>query len=121
SLRSLWSFVAGAMASWHEGKLFIEHSVRIDHDALHILIGVLAWLVIGALLRRPLSSIRPWLWLLALIGWDGAADLWIEQWPEPGMQYGEGANDLILTMFIPTVLILAIRFAPGLFAGTKRR
>jgi hypothetical protein len=114
------------MASWHEGKLFIEHSVKIDHDALHVIVGVLLWLVLGVVTRRPLSSVRPWLWVLAIIGWNEAVDLWVEQWPDPAMQYGEGAKDLLLTILLPTVLLLAVRLRPDLFrvgvrAQRKRR
>jgi hypothetical protein len=111
----IWRLVSGAMGSWHEGKLFIEHAVAINHDALHVIVGVLVWLVAGLVTRRPLISIRPWLWALAIIGWNEAVDLWVEKWPDPWMQYGEGAKDLILTMLLPTVLLLAMRFAPSLF------
>ena len=121
SLKGLWHIVTSAMGSWHEGKLFIEHSVSIDHDALHVIVGVLVWLAMAAITRRPLSSIRPWLWLLAIIGWNETVDLWVEQWPDAGMQYGEGAKDLLLTMLLPTVLLLAARFAPGLFRPGRRR
>src|SRR4051812_11184808 len=115
SLRPLWNAVAGAMSSWHQGKLFIEHAVTIDHDALHILVGVFVWLASAAILRRPLSSRWPLLWLLTVIAWNETVDLWTENWPDPGQQYGEGAKDLLLTMLLPTVLALAVRFAPRLF------
>jgi hypothetical protein len=46
-----------------------------------------------------------------------AGDLWVEQWPEPAMQYGEGLKDIVLTMFLPTVLILVARFRPGILSG----
>jgi|SRR6185295_13799061 len=108
------------MASWHQGKLFIEHAVAIDHDALHVVVGVVLWLASAAITRRPLSSLRPWLWLFAVIAWNETVDLWTEHWPDPGQQYGEGAKDLALTMLLPTVLLLAVRFAPGLFHGGKR-
>jgi hypothetical protein len=117
---TVWGVVSAAMSSWHEGKLFIEHTVAINHDALHVIVGVLVWLAVGLLSRRPLSSLRPWLWLLAIIGWNETVDLWVEQWPDPGMQYGEGAKDLILTMFLPTILMLVVRFAPGLFRASRR-
>jgi hypothetical protein len=117
TLKGLWHLVTSAMNSWHEGKLFIEHSVSINHDALHVIVGVLVWLIMGAVTRRPLSALRPWLWLLAIIGWNETVDLWVEQWPDAGMQYGEGAKDLVLTMFLPTVLLLALRFWPSLFRG----
>jgi hypothetical protein len=121
SLKGLWHLVTGAMGSWHQGKLFIEHSVSIDHDALHVIVGVLVWLAMAAITRRPLFSLRPWLWLLAIIGWNETVDLWVEQWPDAGMQYGEGAKDLLLTIFLPTILLLTARFAPGLFRPGRRR
>lgn len=116
----LWEVVTGAMTSWHQGKLFIEHTIAINHDALHVFVGVLIWLVMGALTRRSLASLRPWLWVLAIIGWNETVDLWVERWPDPGMQYGEGAKDVLLTMFLPTVLMLTVRFAPGLFRAGRR-
>ena len=117
-LQRLWHAVAAAMVSWHGGKLFIEHAVRIDHDALHVIVGVLLWVVLALILRRPLTSARPWLWVLAFILWNETVDLWIEHWPKPAMQYGEGARDVVLTMFLPTVLMLAARARPDLFRGS---
>lgn len=119
-MKRLWDIVTGAMTSWHQGKLFVEHTISINHDALHVIVGVLVWLVMGGVTRRPLASLRPWLWVLAIIGWNETVDLWVERWPDPGMQYGEGAKDVLLTMFLPTVLMLAVRFAPGLFRGGRR-
>lgn len=108
------------MTEWHQGKLFIEHAVAIDHDALHVIIGTLLWVVFGFLTRRPLSSLRPLLWLFAIILWNETVDLWIEQWPDPGQQYGEGAKDLLITMLVPTILLLAIRLRPDLFRAQPR-
>lgn len=110
------------MESWHQGKLFLEHAVSISHDTLHIFMGVIAWLVAALLARRPIASWRPWLWLLAVIAWNETVDLWVEQWPDPGEQYGEGVKDLLLTMALPTLLMLAARLRPDLFrAGPERR
>jgi hypothetical protein len=119
-LHDLWATLIGAMQSWHQGKLFIEHSITISHDSLHILVGVLLWIVLGILLRRPLYTWRPWLWLLAATLWTEAVDLWVEQWPDPGQQYGEGAKDLILTMAVPTIMMFASRLRPDLFRGSSR-
>jgi len=107
--------IFSAMGSWHQGKLFIEHSLRIEHGTLHVIIGVLVWLVAALLTRRPISSWWPWLWLLALILWNETVDLWNERWPDPGQQYGEGAKDIVLTMFVPTILMIAARLRPDLF------
>ena len=121
-LRTLWHALVAAMSTWHQGKLFIEHLLAIDHDALHVIVGVLLWLVVGLLLRRPLSSWWPWLWVFAAIAWNEAVDLWVEQWPDRGQQYGEGAKDLILTMLLPAVMTIAVRRRPDLFRrGVRRR
>jgi hypothetical protein len=121
-LRSLCHVLIGAMTSWYQGKLFIEHSLTISHDSLHMLVGVLAWLVLALILRRPLTSWWSWLWLFALILWNESVDLWVEQWPNPGQQYGESAKDLMLTMAVPTLIMFAARFRPDLFrSGSKRR
>jgi hypothetical protein len=120
-LHKLWNAVVLAMTSWHEGKLFVEHTIAINHDALHIIIGVLVWLGIALVMRRPVSTKFPWLWLLALILWNETVDLWTEQWPDAGMQYGEGAKDVLLTMFVPTVLMFAARLRPALFAASASR
>ena len=111
------------MRSWYQGKLFIEHSLSISHDSLHILVGVLLWIVLGLVLRRPLTSWRPWLWLFAAALWNETVDLWVEQWPDPGMQYGEGVKDLMLTMAVPAILMWAARSRPDLFrsSGRERR
>jgi hypothetical protein len=112
--------VIAAMSAWHQGKLFIEHAVAIGHDSLHVMVGVLLWLVLGLVTRRPLSSRLPWLWLFAVILWNETVDLWIEQWPDPGQQYGEGAKDVVVTMLVPTILMLAIRLRPDLFRSRPR-
>jgi hypothetical protein len=101
--------------------LFFEHAFAIDHDALHVLVGVFGWLVLALILRRPLTSRPPFLWLLALILWNETVDLWVEQWPEPGMQYGECAKDVILTMLLPAILMVSARLRPDLFRGNPGR
>ena len=121
-LHDLWMALIGAMESWHQGKLFLEHSLTITHDALHMLVGAFLWIVIGLVLRRPLYSWRPWLWLLAATMWNEAVDLWVEVWPDPGQQYGEGVKDLILTLAVPTMVMFAARLRPDLFrAGIRKR
>jgi hypothetical protein len=115
TLHSLWLILVGAMSSWHQGKLLVEHAVTIDHDTLHVLVGTILWLLIAMLMRRPLTSWYPWLWLFAIICWNETVDLWNEQWPQPGMQYGEGLKDLALTIFIPTLIMAAARLRPDLF------
>ena len=113
--------IADAMATWHQGKLFLEYSLSVDHDALHIIAGLLVWLVAALLVRRPITSWIPFLWCVAIILWNETVDLWVEQWPDPGRQYGEGAKDLVLTILIPALLMAAARLRPDLFRRSARR
>lgn len=108
-----------AMAFSHQAKLFIEHAANFEHGSLHIIVGVLAWLAIALVTRRPVSSWIPWLGLFALILWNELVDLWVEKWPDPGMQYGEGARDVILTMFVPTLIMIAVLLRPSLFRASS--
>lgn len=120
-MHDLWMAISAGMSRWHQGKLFFEHSLAVEHDALHVLVGMLAWLVIAAISRRPLSSPRPFLWLCALTLWNEAVDLWVELWPDRGMQLGEGFKDLMLTILVPGVLTLLIRRWPRLFRAARAR
>jgi|1186.fasta_scaffold26908_2 hypothetical protein len=120
-LRGLWQALSAAISSWYQWKLFIEHSLSISHDSLHVIVGVLLWLALALVLRRPLTSWQPWAWLFAAILWNETVDLWVERWPDPGQQYGEGAKDILLTMLLPTILAWAARSRPDLFRGALRR
>ena len=120
-MHQLWHAITAAMASWHQSKLFLEHAVAISHDSLHVLVGVPLWLALALILRRPVTSWTPWLWLLAFILWNETVDLWMERWPDAGMQYGEGAKDVALTMLVPTLLLFAARARPDLFRVAPRR
>ncbi|MES2120709.1 MAG: hypothetical protein V4513_09060 [Pseudomonadota bacterium] len=114
-LQDAWGVLTGAMSSWHQGKLLVEHALTISHDTLHVLVGVILWLLIALLVRRPITSWRPWLWLLAIICWNETVDLWNETWPDPGEQFGEGLKDLALTVFLPALIMAAARLRPDLF------
>jgi hypothetical protein len=109
------------MWTWHEWKLFFERTVAFSNDSVHVIGGVLIQLAAALLLRKPLSSWWPWLVVLLLALINEFIDLWVEQWPEPAMQYGEGFKDLLLTMMLPTVLLLSLRVFPSLFRPEKGR
>jgi hypothetical protein len=119
-MHELWNAVLAAMVPWHQGKLFVEHALAIDHDALHILAGTLAWLILALLLRQPLTGWAPWLGVVAFNIWNEVVDLTLERWSDPGWQYGETAKDLVLTMALPTVLMFAVRLRPDLFRHDSR-
>lgn len=112
---SLFLQTSALAQQWYEIKTFVEHSFAFSDDALHVWVGVLLQLGVAAVTKRPISSWTPW---LAVFGFEIAnelSDFWFERWPDTAMQVGEGAKDLILTMLLPTVLLIATRHAPRLF------
>lgn len=109
------------MKAWYEAKTFIEHAIFFSSDALHVLVGMVAWVAIAMIWRRPLSNWRPWFALLVLLILNEAVDLWVERWPDLAMQYGESAKDLLLTMVLPTLVMILARSQPWLFSRSARR
>jgi hypothetical protein len=104
------------MWSWYETKLFVERSIYFSSDSLHVLTSVVVQLGAGLLLSRPISSWRPWSVVFVLACLNELIDLKFDHWPMRAIQYGESAKDLILTMALPTILFLAARHMPKLFA-----
>src|SRR5690348_15076699 len=118
---TVWHFVTAAFSSWYDVKMVIERVGTLTSDAMHVIAGVLFQVLAALIFRRPLSSWLPWLVVLALTLFNEAVDLWVERWPVLGMQLGEGTKDLILTLFLPTVLLLAFRLSPGLSRSQRRK
>ena len=116
----LFDALRGSAASWHEGKLFIEHLVAFCHDTLHLIAGVAIWLAIAAISGRPLSSWLPLLGTALIATLNEAVDLWVELWPSLGHQLGECARDILATIAIPALFVLAVRLRPSLLEGRPR-
>jgi hypothetical protein len=102
---------------WYQVKLFVEHASGISMDALHILVGFAIFLLAARLLKRSATSPLPWLATLFLEIGNEAHDLTIELWPDLGSQLGEGAKDLVLTMALPTLVMLVARWRPSVLVG----
>lgn len=111
--------VLGAAADlaswWQEAKLFLRHSLAFSLDALHVIVGVVLMVAAALLLRKPLSTPTPWLVVFIFAFVNEIIDLYAEQWPHPAMQYGEGVKDLLLTMMLPTLLLLTSRSFPRVY------
>ena len=107
------------MMGWYEVKLFVEHASGISMDALHILVGFIAFLLSAGLLRRSIASPLPWLAVLIVELINEAYDLRVEQWPSLGSQLGEGVKDVILTMALPTLIAAVVRWRPGLLVAAS--
>ena len=109
------SGVQNLIASWHETKLFLQHSVSFSDDSLHVIASVLIQMVAALLLRKPIAGWSPWFAVLAATVMNEFLDLRVEKWPDAAMQYGESLKDLLLTMLLPTVLMLSVRWLPQLY------
>ena len=107
-------WLSDSFQSWHESKLFVERLTTISHDALHVIAGTFVWLLIALVLRRPVTSWLPLLGIFLVILLNELVDLWVEIWPERGMQAGEAGKDLVTTLALPLVLMSAFRVLPQL-------
>jgi hypothetical protein len=107
------------MMGWYEVKLFVEHASGVSMDAWHVLVGFTAFLLSAGLLRRSIASPLPWLAVLIVELINEAYDLRVEQWPSLGSQLGEGVKDVILTMALPTLIVAAARWRPGLLVAAS--
>jgi len=114
-MRSLLESTVLLMSSWHQAKLLVEHSIQIDHDALHMIAGLVIWFTLCRLNSRNLLAWQPFVWTFAIAAWNEAVDLWVELWPDPGMQFGEGLKDLMMTISGPIIVIVAARLWPRIF------
>ncbi len=101
---------------WYQLKLFAEHSTGVSMDALHVIAGVVLQVLVAALFKSSLARPLPLLAVLALEIVNEANDFRVEIWPDPGMQFGEAAKDIILTMLIPTLIFVIARGKPKLLA-----
>ena len=101
---------------WYQVKLFIEHASGISMDALHILAGFAIFLLAALVLKRSVANALPWAATLLLEIGNEAYDFHVELWPDPGSQLGEAAKDVMLTMALPTLLLIVARRLPRLLA-----
>ena len=102
---------------WYQLKLEVVRATGLHMDALHVHIGVLAQILTALVLRVRLSSLAPWLLLLAAVGANEWFDLSYDVWPDRELQYGESVKDVWNTMLLPTLLMALARWWPGLFAA----
>ena len=88
---------------------------------MHVLFGFLAFLAAAAILRRPVASPLPWLAVLALELLNEAFDLSAGAAEWVGPMWPGSVKDVLTTMSVPTLLLIAARLSPGLFVRAPRR
>lgn len=108
-----WTRISAA--DWYQVKLFAQHASGISMDALHVIIGVALQLAIALVFRSSVARPLPLLAVLGLEVINEMSDFRVERWPNPGMQFGESAKDVLLTIVLPTLIFLVARYRPALF------
>jgi hypothetical protein len=108
-------WVQDASAWWAGVKLYIETNFGSYNNLFHVILGPIVQILAALVLRKSVQQFHPWLVVLALELLNEAHDLVSEVWPTRYMQYGEGLKDIILTMLIPTIILLATRNFPHRF------
>ena len=116
----LWNLATAAFANWYDAKMIVERAGAVSPDALHVIAGVAIQLLFAISFRKPLSSWIPWLSVLASLLFNETVDIWVERWPSLAMQLAESGKDVLLTMLLPTALMLSSRWSPTLRPARKR-
>ena len=101
---------------WYQVKLFVQHASGFGMDALHVIAGTLLLFAVALLLRTTVARPLPLLIVLLVGVINEASDFRLEIWPQLEVQAGEAAKDIILTMFVPTLIFLIARYRPRLVA-----
>lgn len=114
-IHAFTSAIFGARHDWFTTKVWIEHSVPFDSKALHPIVGLVLQLAFAAVFRSSVSKPLPWLLVLALELANEWTDLTVEVWPDRALQIRGSISDVVLTMILPTLLLLACRYSPGIF------
>ena len=114
----LWAKASAWMLAWQQCKRNFESSVAFAPDALHVLGGVLVALAAALVMRKPVTSWRPWLVVFVLTCMNELVDVLLgHRGLEPGI--AESAKDLLLTMFLPTLLLVVARWHPRLLVAGR--
>ena len=109
-----WSLVSAK--DWYQVKLFLQHTSGFSMDALHVILGVVLQLAFAFLFRSSVARPLPLVSVLALELLNEASDFRVEIWPQPGMQFGESAKDIIMTMALPVLIFVVARYRPKLLS-----
>lgn len=105
---------------WYQIKTALSQATGISQDAFHILVAVGIQLLVAWALRRDISAFAPWLVVLGMELANEYSDLAFETWPDRTWQIGESVKDIVVTMVVPTVLLVLARWRPALFAAASK-
>jgi hypothetical protein len=96
-------------------KEFVEFSTGFSRDSLHVILGVCFQLLVAATLKTSVSRWLPWFVVFTAAAANELHDLVFEYWDWPARQFGESVKDIVLTMILPTLILLLAKYMPWLF------
>lgn len=105
----IFQFVGYATSGWERWKHSIERLLWYQSDSLHVACGVLIIVLVALGLRKSLASFVPWSFLLMLSSINEAIDIFYTQ------KLAELVKDTLLTMLVPTILLVTVRIFPDLY------
>ena len=106
------------LRSYSDTKFGLEQSFPFNPDWLHLLAGPAILVAAALVLRRPLLGWAAWLVVVAVALINEAVDIAsarMDSLPLGPMLVRECLTDTVLTIAVPTALLLLARCFPGLF------
>ena len=101
------------MNDWLHFKTQIVGTIGLERDALHVYVSVLIQFAIAIALRRGIGDWLPWLAVLVAACGNEILDVGVEVWPDPAMQAAQAVHDIVNSMILPTILLVAVRLGPS--------
>ena len=102
---------------WAALKTLITEETGLSRDALHLVAGLVTYVILTAILPRRVSPAVPWFIILVAGLANEWADYLYETWPG---QWRESLKDMVTTLALPSLLILVGRLAPHLLVRPSR-
>ena len=107
---------------WFEIKIWLESSIGLDRDSLHIYAGVGIQLVVALFCRRSLASPIPWLFVVAAALANEYYDytrLGVRLDRISENYYDGTVRDIWNTLLLPTMFLLIAKFRPTWLTGKR--
>ena len=94
--------------TWGGDKSALSAWLDVQDDGLHAMVGVLLLLALAVVTGRRLDDWRLWVAVLVAECANEVVDLSAPDFPEAN--WSGSIHDLLVTMLLPTAILLALRF-----------
>ena len=97
------------MSPFQHAKLFLVDTTGLAKDALHIYVALIVFFGSCLLFGWKARQWKPWLLVLLAAVTGEALDLRDQLAGHTALLWHEGAKDLINTLMVPTIILIAAR------------